>query len=43
MSALVRAGTTRVPIEQPESFGDLLTDVLRGDSNATMGTREAVG
>ena len=92
MSALVRAGTTRVPdaelqriaipaallwgrhdrmtplslaraastrlgwplhvvdhaahvphIEQPAGFVDLLTDVLRGDSNATVGTREAVG
>jgi pimeloyl-ACP methyl ester carboxylesterase len=30
-------------IEQPEDFVDLLTDVLRADSNAAMGTREAVG
>ena len=92
MSALVRAGTTRVPdadlqqiaipaallwgrhdrmtplslaraastrlgwplhvvdhaahvphIEQPEDFVDLLTDALRADSNAAMGTSEAVG
>ncbi len=30
-------------IEQPDGFVDLLTDVLSGDSNATVGTREAVG
>jgi pimeloyl-ACP methyl ester carboxylesterase len=30
-------------IEHPEGFVDRLTDVLRGDSNATVSTREAVG
>ena len=30
-------------IEQPDGFVDLLAAVLKGESNATVGTREAAG